>query len=287
MTFTFQELIQKVELTKKERLIADYVMNNFRELCYMTSTELAETLKISYSSVIRFTKDLGFSGYTEFQQYIRDQYNIYLNERAESADIPVVKLDQSLELLSQDDISSAVKNNAFNNILSVNMHNPTESFEQAGTAIIHSKHKYIVGSRGSAAAASFLSIMLKDTLPGVCAEPHGALNTFDFLSDIGKEDCLIAVSYPRYSKLTLAAAKMAHNAGAKIIVITDTPTAPLAKYATYLFTSSIDSLTFFNSQIPALYTAELLCTYICKKTEGQNKEKLHLIDRYTSELGLY
>ena len=80
---------------------------------------------------------------------------------------------------------------------------------------------------------------------------------------------------------------MAAKAKATIIVLTDTPTAPLARYADYLFTNSVDSLAFFNSQIPALFTAELLCTYICKKIGNKNEEKLRLIDRFTSALELY
>ena len=51
--------------------------------------------------------------------------------------------------------------------------------------------------------------------------------------ELTKKERLIAVSYPRYSKLTLTAAKMAHHAGAKIIVITDTPTAPLALFPSF------------------------------------------------------
>lgn len=68
MTLGFQELIQKTQFTKKERLIADYVLSHFRDICFMTSTELAEAVELSHSSVMRFTKDLGFSGYTEFQK---------------------------------------------------------------------------------------------------------------------------------------------------------------------------------------------------------------------------
>ena len=54
MTSAFQELIVNTTLTKKERLIADYVLNHFRDICFMTSTELAEALQISHSSVMRF-----------------------------------------------------------------------------------------------------------------------------------------------------------------------------------------------------------------------------------------
>lgn len=287
MTSAFQELIQKSTLTKKERLIADYVLSHFRDLCFMTSTELAETLEISHSSVMRFTKDLGFSGYTEFQKTIREQYDAYISTHSEAYTIPAVKLAQSLEKLSQNNIVQTAQELAANNIHSVVLRNSSSAFEQASDAILHASAKYIVGSRGCTPAASFLSIILKDTLPMVFAEPCGSLNTFDFLSDIGKKDCLIAISFPRYSKLTYLAAEMAYKAGATVIVITDTPTAPLAKFATHLLTASVDSLAFFNSQIPALFTAELLCTYICKKIGNGNEEKLRLIDRYTSILELY
>lgn len=56
MTAAFQELIKNAKLTKKERLIADYVLNNFRDLCFMTSTELANTLSVSHSSVMLLYK---------------------------------------------------------------------------------------------------------------------------------------------------------------------------------------------------------------------------------------
>lgn len=97
MTSAFQELIVNTTLSKKERLIADYVLNHFRDICFMTSTELAEALQISHSSVMRFTKDLGFSGYTEFQKTIREQYNAYITTHSEACTIPTVKLSQSLE----------------------------------------------------------------------------------------------------------------------------------------------------------------------------------------------
>ncbi len=287
MTSAFQELIKNANLTKKERLIAEYILNNFRDLCFMTSTELANAVCVSHSSVMRFTKDLGFSGYTEFQRTIRDQYNAYISNHAESSTIPTVKLAQSLEKLSKTSIIETVQDITLHNIQSVVMRNPAELFEKVSDAIIRSHTKYIVGSRACSVTANFLSINLKDTLPMVFSEPSDSLNTFDYLSDISKQDCLIAISYPRYSRLTQLAAEMACKAGAVVVIFTDSPTAPLAKYATYLFTNTVDSLTFFNSQIPALFTAELLCTYISKKVGNKNEEKLRLIDRYTSSMELY
>ncbi len=287
MNSELQNLIKNAKLTKKERLIADYVLANFRDACFITSTDLANTLNVSHSSVIRFSRALGFSGYSEFQQTIRTQYNEYVASLRDAMNIPTFKLSQTADLLSQRSIVDDISKTTQDNIKSVMTNNSEELFSQAGDAIINSKIKYIVGSRGCFSVASFLSVILKDTLPCVFAEPSGSCNTFDFLSDITKNDCLIVISFARYSELSYLAAELANKKGATVIVITDTPTAPLAKYSTFLFTHSVNSITFFNSVIPAMFTAEVLATHICKKIGRNNEEKLRLIDLYTSKLKLY
>ena len=110
----------------------------------MTSTELAEKLQISHSSVIRFTKDLG---YTEFQRAIRAQYNDYIDNYSDTPTIPTVKLTQSLEKLTGASIREAVYETTCNNLQSVILHSSSDLFENASDAIIAAQSKYIVGSR--------------------------------------------------------------------------------------------------------------------------------------------
>lgn len=283
----FQELVKNAKLTKKERLIADYVLANFKDACFITSTVLAKTLDISHSSVIRYSRALGFAGYSDYQQAIRKLYNDYIASLGDAINIPTFKLAQTADLLPQRSIMDDISMLTQENIQSVILNNSDELFSVASEQIIRSKTKYIIGNRGCYSTASFLSVILKDTLPYVFAEPSGSCNTFDFLSDIGKNDCLIVISYARYSELSRLAAELAYKKGATIIVLTDTPTAPLAQYATFLFTHSVNSISFFNSMIPSMYTAEVLATYICKKIGKRNEEKLRLIDQYTSKLKLY
>ena len=69
-----QKLIISAQLTPKEKEVADYVLENLQKCCFMTSTELAGALNVSYSSVIRLTKTLGFTGYPDFQNFLRETY---------------------------------------------------------------------------------------------------------------------------------------------------------------------------------------------------------------------
>ena len=58
-----RELINKTPLTKTQKMIAQYILDNSADACFMTSTEIALKLGVSESSVIRFSRSLGFSGF--------------------------------------------------------------------------------------------------------------------------------------------------------------------------------------------------------------------------------
>ena len=71
MTEGLQAQLMGVKLTKKEKLIADFILDNFAEACFITSTEIAKRIQVSDSSVIRFTRTLGYSCFMEFQRTLR------------------------------------------------------------------------------------------------------------------------------------------------------------------------------------------------------------------------
>lgn len=287
MTSGFLQSCKDVKLTKSEKALADYILANFRDVCFLTSTDLADKVGISHSSVIRFSKDLGFSGFSAFQQEIRRQYDEYISSHSEASTIPVEKLGESLAKLSADNIAEALVETTRKNIQYSMLNNSQEAMEAASKELIGARMKYIIGHRGCAGVASFLQIILRDTLPGVFANESNSLNAFDFLADITSEDALIIISFPRYNKQARLAAELAHEAGAKVIVITDTPTAPVCEYADHILLAGVDSLTFFNSQVGSMFVAEMLCSYVCKIVGVENEERLKLVDKYTRETGLF
>ena len=53
-----REIINNASLTKTQRMIAKYVLDHSSDACFMTSTEIAQELGVSESSVIRFSLSL-------------------------------------------------------------------------------------------------------------------------------------------------------------------------------------------------------------------------------------
>ncbi|WP_317853873.1 MurR/RpiR family transcriptional regulator [Chakrabartyella piscis] len=287
MTEELRAQLMGLKLTKKEKLIAEFVLDNFAESCFITSTEIANRLQISDSSVIRFTRTLGYSGFMEFQRSIRKTYTERINSVSDNITIPSERLKLSISKLDQSNLIEVYFANVLQNLKSAVNHNDSLAFERAAGLIAGSKRKFIVTSRANNGVGSMMLLWLKHLLPDVYDTSLPSLNVIDHLCDITDNDCIIAVSFPRYSEMDLLAAQMAYDAGAKIILITDKASSPLAQYATQLLTVSVDSNTFFNSYVGVLFTMELLCSFISKEMGYSTEAKLQLIDKYISKVGLF
>lgn len=287
LTEELRSQLMGLKLTKKEKLIAEFVLDNFAESCFITSTEIASRLQISDSSVIRFTRTLGYSGFMEFQRAIRKTYTERINSVSDNITIPAERLKHSITKLDQSNLAEAYFANVLQNLKSAVNNNDTLAFERAAGLIAGSKRKFIVTSRANTGVGNMMLLWLKHLLPDVYDTSAPALNVIDHLCDITDNDCIIAVSFPRYSEMDLLAAQMAYDAGAKIILITDKASSPLAQYATQLLTVSVDSNTFFNSYVGVLFATELLCSFISKEMGYSTEAKLQLIDKYISKVGLF
>lgn len=281
----FLDLVTSAELTPTLSKIADYIIDNFESSCFLTAMELADILGISYTSVIRLTRQLGFSGYTEFQNFIRDIYLKNNTAISDTVTIPTERIDYAKERTSAKEVCDTALAYSLNNLHDTFRFNTPETYEQAAQMIIGSRKRYIIASRGSACISTFISTMLKQTISNVFNYTGREQTEYDFVSDLTGEDCLIAIAFPRYSKITLLATQMAKEQGTKIVAITDKVTGDLAKLADVTIFARCGSCDFFNSYVSALFAAEILCSEICRETKYANVELLSRINRYAVQTG--
>ncbi|MBC5628160.1 MurR/RpiR family transcriptional regulator [Clostridium sp. NSJ-6] len=60
-------------LTKKEKIVGQYLLDNFMEVSYMNINELSNKLSIGETTILRFCKKIGFSGYHEFRNKLASE----------------------------------------------------------------------------------------------------------------------------------------------------------------------------------------------------------------------
>ena len=54
-------------LSKKEKLVIDYILENSERVFSMTVSDLAKEVGVAASTIVRLCKNLGYSGFSEFK----------------------------------------------------------------------------------------------------------------------------------------------------------------------------------------------------------------------------
>ncbi|MDR1801119.1 MAG: MurR/RpiR family transcriptional regulator [Lachnospiraceae bacterium] len=280
------ELIHNADLTKTQKMIGSFILDNVSDGCFMTSTEIAVKIGVSESSVIRFSRALGFEGFMGFQRALRKNYQEQVSALDSAITVPAQRIAKLAKLETGKDYLRRHFKNAAKNLEAVFSRNQAKAFDEAADLIVSAKHKYIVASRGNACLGDYFLLYMKHMLPGVETTASSSISPIDDMCSITSDDILIIFSFPRYSTMDKLAAKMAADAKAPVILITDKPSADLASYATALLSVPVDSSTFFNSMVGPQFVMEVLLDVISHKVKGIEK-RLRNIDRYIGELGTY
>lgn len=71
MLFTSKVSAAYGKLTHSQKVVANYVDENYEDIAFSTLEELAEKIGVSTTTVIRFARALDYSGFSEMQDSIK------------------------------------------------------------------------------------------------------------------------------------------------------------------------------------------------------------------------
>jgi len=106
------------------------------------------------------------------------------------------------------------------------------ALERVAGMIVAARRRFVLGAAKSFTYASLLALDLSAGLANVTLIDGTIVRPLDVLSDVRTTDVMIAISLSRYRKYTVDVAVPFSAAGGTLIVITDSPDAPLVKHAT-------------------------------------------------------
>lgn len=238
-------------MSKGQKLLANYTMENYPKVAFMTASKLGETVGVSESTVVRFANSLGFSGYPKFQDALQELIKTKLTtvERVEMANRDYSTDSKILENVLKADID---------NIKETLDTLEQKSYEKAVNTIISAKKLYIMGLRSSIYVAKYLGYYLNYILDDVIIVRMDMGEPVEQMIKLGEGDVLIVISFPRYSKKTLQVAEFAKERGAKVIALTDSYNAPTAKISDVIVTVKNNMVSFVDSLVPAFSVANAL-----------------------------
>ncbi len=282
---TTTDLITKInekygKMSKGQKLIANYIIDNYDKAVFLTAAKMAKMIGVSESTVVRFASSIGYSGYPEFQKALESLVRSKLN----SSDRPAITnggIEQNgvlREVLSADALK--IKNT---------MENIDEAaFENAVEVISNAKRIYVVGIRTCAPLASFLSFYLNMIFDNVVnLQTSSSSELFEQMIRISDEDCIIGISFPRYSMRTLKALEFANNRQAKVITITDSIHSPMNLYSSCNLIAESDMHSVVDSLVAPLSVINALVVELCIRKQTEVAKTLEMVEDVWSEYQFY
>lgn len=219
----FQSLVNRFselrpELTPKSQVIGDYVLENPRKAIFMTVAELARTCGVSEATVVRFVGQLGYKGYGDFQQSLRDL-----------VDTELTILDR-VEMVLREPGAERFRRVVFEEIDNLRQLFEHTDTEQAGriVSLLHTSPQiYVIGSRLSYTTAYYLGWALTKIRGGIQIFKGSDRTTIDWLTISPTDVLAVIVAQSRYPNELIRIGKLVKRLGQRLVVITDSTACPL------------------------------------------------------------
>ena len=253
--------------SKGQKRIAQYIQEHYESAAFMTAFKLGETVGVSESTVVRFAAELGFDGYPPLppatQELLRRQPT------------PVQRIEVTRARMADDEVLDNVMAYDMANIRQTLEELPRDVFYQAVDAIVEARRVYIFGAGSCRALANFLAYYLKLLLPDIhLIYTSSETEILEEMLQIGEQDAIIGLSFPRYSSKAVKTVHFAHSRQAKIIAITDSVLSPIAEYASYLLLAHSDMATIVDSLVAPLSIINALLVAVSLKKMDSNAARL-------------
>ncbi len=198
--FTYEEIMSLNEL---EMTVYQYILKNKEKAGYMKIRELAEEAHVSTTTILRFCKKMGCSGYSEFKV----QFKMYLKNQIEpETDIDISNLTDYLKRFKTEDYMKTIDQAAL-----MLQQSSSIIFIGVGTSGMLAKY----GSRYFS-NVGWLSLCIDDPFTPVFGEHQ-------------EETVVVALSVSGETEQVLGMANGLKTKGCRLISITNTPNCTLAR----------------------------------------------------------
>lgn len=214
--------------SKSHRKLADYILDNPGDVAFLSINELSQVTGISPATITRFAYKLEFQGYNEFQRGLYE----HQKQRAPFGQLKSLLRSETTEQQGGQDPLRGCIQSSMELLESLDTPQVRGAFQRSLEILRGARTIYIAGHRSSYAAAYYLAFMLQQMYPNVRLVETTASNLPASLCDVGAEDCLMVISYARYTSVSYEIVSHFHREGCKIVAVTDSMTSPIALRST-------------------------------------------------------
>ncbi len=215
--------LQFNNFTRAEKKVGEFVLNNPKEVLYMSITDLADKCNVGDTSVFRFCKTLNLKGYQDFKMMLAQGLTSDTQEAQPLSD--KITLDDSTLDVAKKVLNTNLSalNETFDLI-------NTETIDEAVKLLLKADRIIFFGVGSSMITAMEATNKFMRITPKVefINDPHLQSMRASLLTP---NDVAVAISYSGSTKDTIEVVDIAKSKGAKIICITRFIKSPLTAHS--------------------------------------------------------
>ncbi|WP_102344764.1 MurR/RpiR family transcriptional regulator [Bacillus sp. Marseille-P3661] len=266
-------------LTESQRKVADYILKKPMDVAFLTVDQLAGIVGTSTTTIMRLTYSLGYSGYTEFQKGLQEQFR---NQAA-----PHSRLEANLKDLKPNDLWTNYVEHQVNTIQSTVDMIPPDVLDKAIEMIISAERIHCTSVRSGLPVSQYLTHGLTRLL-GNCDMIIADLSDWiDKVVSFTSSDLIIVTTYPRYARRIIEFVSRAKENGAKVISITDNYSSPIVKYSDLIIPASSNSIAFHNTVVPAMFVVDYIISAVAINYPERTKQRLDKINSILTDMNYH
>lgn len=269
------------DLTRSERQLANVLLQDYPMAGLQSITRLAQAAGVSTPTVIRMARKLGFDGFPDMQERLRD-------EVAEQIKKPISKRDAWQAKAADEHVL-----NGFARAVSSNMHHTLDRldaavFDQVAALLADtSRHVYLVGGRITRSNADYLFNHLQIIRPNVTHLSHSANVWPQYLLDMDDRAILIVFDIRRYESDLLKLARLAADRGTTIVLFTDQWGSPISKVTDLCFNALVEVPSNWDSTICIMLIIEALIAEVQTARWEDSRERIEELESMFSATRLF
>jgi DNA-binding MurR/RpiR family transcriptional regulator len=279
ITGTIEERLksQSDTLTRAERQLVDVILENYPVSGLGSITAIAEKADVSTPTVARLVQKIGYKGFPEFQQQLRNELEAQIKG-------PIAKHDTWVDNVPDTHILNRFTEAVMVNIKKTLNQLDTEIFDES-CALLADKNRavYVVGGRITRSLADYFFLHMQVIRPKIThiqsisnAWPHYLLN-------IKKGDVIVVFDVRRYENSTLKLVEMAAVKGAEIILLTDQWKSPISKHTKLVFGSRIVVPSAWDSAVTNMLLVETIIAQVQELTWPETRARMQELENMFDE----
>lgn len=268
-------------LSLGKRRVIDRLLTDTRYAVVVSAPELAREVGVSESTVTRAAQALGFAGYPDLQAILRERF-FGATAVPERIDASATELGEAPELAGL-----RVMHEDADSVRATAEELAPETLAAAVDALLAARRVYVFGSRGSHGLAVMLGIGLRLLLPDTRLLSQASGDLPDQLLSMSTDDALVAISFRRVDRLTVAVLRHATRIGARTIGISDHLSSPVARYSSISLVARLGTLRLMPSYAAGASLINALTTVVSLRTRAQVKGDLRLAEELWDEFQTY